>query len=55
LLHRRAVEPVLPEDLDRGLQQRVTPILGDDVRFRGPLLGVPMVRAMVMMTVHSVQ
>ena len=55
LLHRRAVEPVLPEDLDRGLQQRVTPILGDDVRFGGPLLGVPMVMAMVMMTVHSVE
>jgi hypothetical protein len=45
---------VLSEDLDRGTQQRVSPILGDDVRFRGSLLGVPTVKAMVMMTVHSV-
>jgi len=40
LLHRRAIEAVLAEHLNRGVQERISSILGDDVRFGWPVLRV---------------
>jgi hypothetical protein len=52
LFHRRAVEPVFAEDLDRGVEQRVPAIFDDHVRLRRSM-GLPVMG--VLMTMHSVK